>query len=464
MKILLAQPPSRHRERESIVVPPLGLSYIAAVLEKDGHGVEILDAFALRQSWSEFENSIRKAHADIVGLGGMTPVIDNTYRAAKICRKYCEYLVVGGPHVTVFAKDVFEQIPEADFAVYGEGENTFLELVRTIDHSGDFSKIAGLATKEGVNPPRELVSDLDSLPFPARHLLPNHLYEYIFSRNRRMTTMFTSRGCPYQCIFCDKSVFGSKYRKRSAENVVQEISLIKDMYEDVSIVFYDDLFTLDKKRVIRICQGILERGLRIDWKCEGRVDVVDDELLGWMRRAGCSMIAYGVESGNQKGIDYLNKNITLDQARSAFRMTQKAGIMTTAYFVLGIPVETYQDEMGTIEFARRLKPNYAQFSILSPFPGTKLYDDAIKEETYREIDAQNPVDKDLKRPVVISANWNEENLKRIVLEAHRGFYLRPTYILRTGLSVIGKVNFLKAFRMGVKIFRWSAERRGKNAC
>jgi radical SAM superfamily enzyme YgiQ (UPF0313 family) len=464
MKILLVQPPSRHREHESIVVPPLGLSYIAAVLEKNGYAVEILDAFALHQSWTEFENDVKEADADIVGLGGMTPVIDNTYRAASICRKYCKYLVVGGPHVTISIRNVFDQIPEADFAVYGEGENTFLELVRAIDHNGDFGKIAGLATKEGVNPPREPISDLDSLPFPARHLLPNHLYEYIFSKNKRMTTMFTSRGCPYQCIFCDKSVFGSKYRKRSAENVVQEISLIKDMYEDVSIVFYDDLFTLDKQRVIRICQGILERNLRIDWKCEGRVDAVDAELLGWMKRAGCSMIAYGVESGNQKGIDYLNKKITPDQARNAFSLTRKAGIMTTAYFVLGIPVETYEDEMGTIEFAKSLKPNYAQFSILSPFPGTKLYDDAIKEETYREIDAQNPVDKDLKRPVVISANWDEEKLKKIVLEAHRGFYLRPMYILRTGLSAIGKANFREAFRMGVRIFKWSAERRGNNAC
>lgn len=463
MKILLVNPPPRHIEYENIVVPPLGLSYIAAVLEKNGYKVEILDAFALQQSWQEFENRIKETNADIIGIGGMTPVIDNTYRAAKICRRYCKYLVVGGPHTTVFIKNIFNQIPEVDFAVYGEGENTFLELVKTITNNGDFSRIAGLATREGINPPRELISDLDSLPFPARHLLPNRLYKYIFSKNKKVTTMFISRGCPYNCVFCDKSVFGSKYRKRSAENVLEEISLIKDMYKEISIVFYDDLFTLDKKRVIKICHGIIERNLKIDWKCEGRVDQVDEELLGWMKKAGCSTIAYGVESGNQKGINYLNKNITLAQVKNAFTLTRKAGIMSTAYFILGIPVETYEDEIGTIEFAKSINPDYAQFSVLSPFPGTRLYDDAIRENTYREIEAQNPVDKDLKRPVIISSNWDEEKLKKIVLEAHRRFYLRPTYIFKTLLSLRDRIEFLRIFRMGLKIWGWSIKRRSKNA-
>lgn len=459
MKILLIQPPSRRIEIEDIVVPPLGLSYLAATLEKNNYQVEILDAFALQQSWQRFEASVKKAKADVIGMGGMTPVIDNTYKAAKICRKYCKYLVVGGSHVAVFIKDIFRQIPEADFAIYGEGENSFLELVDKINHNKVIDKILGLATRDGINKPRDLIPDLDILPFPARHLLPNHRYKYPLSKNKIVTTMFTSRGCPYGCIFCDKSVFGYKYRYRSAKNVIDEINLIADNYRNVSIIFYDDLFTLNKQRLIEICQGILERNIKIDWKCEGRVDLVDEESLKWMKKAGCSMIAYGVESANPKGLDFLNKGYNLKQIKQAFKMTQKTSIRTFAYFILGIPPETYEDEMHTIEFAKRLKPDYVQFSILSPFAGTKLYRDAVQAGTYQEIDVRNPMDKDLKRAVVISDNWDEVKLRKILYEAYKRFYLRPEYLIKRLLRVRGQRELFKLFKGGLRILSWTLKHR-----
>ncbi len=200
--------------------------------------------------------------------------------------------------------------------------------------------------------------------------------------------MITSRGCPYHCIFCDKSIFGSKWRARSSQNVLEEIEEIVKDFKIKSIIIYDDLFTLNKQRVIEICQGILERGLRVEWKCEGRVDRVDAEMLRWMKKAGCSLIAYGVESGNQIGLDYLQKKITLAQIRQAFELTHKAGIRPMAYFILGIPVETFEQGLKTIEFARELKPEYAQFSILSPYKGTKLYEEAKAKGWYREVGGQ----------------------------------------------------------------------------
>ena len=455
MHILLINPPPRHIEREEIVVPPLGLAYIASVIEAAGHQVELLDAFALKQTWEDFEKSVRSKKADIIGLGGMTPVIDNTYRAAKVCRRYCRFLVAGGPHVSVHIQQIFHQIPGLDFAVYGEGEYTFLELANALEKGNKLSDIKGLATREGVNQPRELSKNLDTMPFPARHLLFGYPYRYALARDKRITTMITSRGCPYQCLFCDKSVFGSRWRLRSAQNVVDEMEEIVGKYKIHSIVIYDDLFTLNKKRVIEISQGIIERDLKIDWKCEGRVDIVDEETLRWMKRAGCSVIAYGVESGNQKGLDYLNKRTTVEDVRRAFILTHKAGIKTMAYFILGIPVETYDEALHTIDFSRKIKTDYAQFSILSPFPGTKLYKEAVSKGWYREINTQNPMDKDLKRPVTISENWSEKKLKEILKAAHNRLFLSPVYILKRILQIRNIRQLNNMIALGLRVLKWS---------
>jgi len=221
-----------------------------------------------------------------------------------------------------------------------------------------------------------------------------------------------------------------------------------------SVVFYDDLFTLKKERVKEICLGILERELEIEWKCEGRVNIVDEETLRLMKKAGCSMIAYGVESGNQKGLDYLNKGTKIEQIRRAFELTRKAGVKPMAYFILGIPVETYEDELRTIEFAKEIRPAYAQFSVLSPTPGTRLYDAAIEMGWYREVDAQNPMDKDIKRPAIINENWDEDRLNRILREAHRRFYLSPWYIWERLKEIRDLKEFVRKAMAGMKMLRW----------
>ena len=455
MHILLINPPPRNIKKEDIVVPPLGLAYIASVLEASGHHMEILDAFTLQQTWADFEESIKHRKPEIVGLGGMTPVIDNTIRAAKICRKYCRYMVAGGPHVTVYIREIFQQIPELDFAVFGEGEYTFLELADALEKGDELTDIKGLATRKGVNQPRELQKNLDTMPFPARHLLPNQLYRYPLSKDRQVTTMFTSRGCPYHCIFCDKSIFGSIWRPRSAKNVVDEMEEIVNEYKLHSIIIYDDLFTVSKNRVIEICKDILQRNLKISWKCEGRVDIIDEDVLMWMKKAGCSIIAYGVESGNQKSLYYLNKKTTIRQIEQTFEMTRRSGIKTMSYFILGIPVETYDEALHTIDFAKKIKTDFAQFSILSPFPGTKLYEEAVDKGWYREISAQNPMDKDLKRPVIISENWSENKLEKIIKTAHNDFYLRPKYILRRLFQIRNIRELFNTIALCFKILRWN---------
>ena len=458
MKILLIQPPPRKIVTEEIIVPPLGISYLAAVSEKSGHTVSVIDAFAEGLDINSLEERVKKIAPDLIGMTGMTPVIDNAIKTARVCRRYVKYIVIGGPHVSVARKKIFEQFPDIDYAIQGEGEISFLSLLNAIERNTDTNNISGLITKEFENPPAQFINNLDGLPFPARHLLLNEKYRYILSRGR-ITTMFTSRGCPYHCIFCDKAVFGSRWRGRSASNVLDEIEhIVKDL-NIKSIIFYDDLFTFKRERVKEICQGILDRRLEIEWKCEGRVNMVDEDTLKMMKIAGCSMIAYGVESGNQKGLDYLNKGIKVEQIRRAFELTRKVGIKPMAYFILGIPVETYEDELKTIDFAKEIRPAYAQFSILSPTPGTKLYDDAIRMGWYREVDALNPMDKDIKRPSMINENWDEDKLNRILREAHRRFYLSPWYIWERLKEIRSLKVFMKNARAGLRLARWYVSKR-----
>lgn len=457
MKVLFIQPPPRQIVREDIVVPPLGIAYLAAVLEAKGHRVNIIDAFAEGLDMRSLEERIKAISPDLIGITGMTPVIDNAFRVAKAARKYAKHIIMGGPHVSVARNKIFGQCPDIDYAIQGEGEMSLSLLMDALESGKDTGKVPGVITKDFSNPPAQFIADLDNLPFPARHLLPNERYRYILSQGK-VTTMFTSRGCPYHCIFCDKAVFGSKWRSRSASNVLDEMEFVNKEFGINSIIIYDDLFTVKKERVMEICRGILERGLRIEWKCEGRVNIVEEETLGWMKKAGCSMIAYGVESGNQKGLDYLNKGTRVEQIKRAFELTRKAGIKPMAYFVLGIPVETYEDELRTIEFAKEIKPAYAQFSVLSPTPGTKLYDNAVQMGWYREVDARNPMDKDLKRPAIMNENWDEEKLNRILKEAHRRFYLSPWYILERIKELRGFKEFLIKAGAGLRLLKWYLRR------
>ena len=458
MKIFFINPPARVQRREEVVVPPLGLAYLAAIAEREGHRVQILDAFARGMSWGEFEKEIKAEKPDLVGIGGMTPTIDSTLRAIRICRPHTQTIVMGGPHFSVFKDEFFRVCPELDYGIVGEGERSFALLLKNIHEGITPEAVPGLLSRGGIaNPVEDFIPHLDEIPFPARHLLPNEAYRYALWPGKKITTFITSRGCPYHCIFCEKSIFGSRWRPRSPQNVLAEMEQIVKKQRIRSIILYDDLFTLQKQRVIEICKGILERELKFEWKCEGRVDRVDEEMLRWMKKAGCTLIAYGVESGNQIGLDYLQKGINLAQIRDAFQTTRRAGIRPMAYFILGIPVETFEQGLRTIEFARELNPDYAQFSVLSPFKGTPLYEEAMEKGWYREVNAQNPFDKDRKRPVLASRNWSDRSLQEILRIAHRRFYFRPSYILKRIKNVrsLREVHSLCGVGRGLLQWYWS---------
>lgn len=458
MKIIFINPPARKREYHSIVVPPLGLLYVASHLKKAGYDVSIKDAFAEGMDWKTYASYIQNEKPDILGFGGMSPVIDTTFKAVNIARPYTNHIILGGPHASLYRHQTFQQCPEIDYIVVGEGEESALALIKAIETGNSVAGIEGVITKDISNDDRKVLPDINKLHHPDRELIPNNLYRYPLLKYRQVTTMMTSRGCPYDCTFCDKSIFGSTWRPRRVDSVLAEIDEIVNKHKIRSIIFYDDLFTINKERVIGICEGILQKGYKISWKCEGRVNLVDLDVMKLMKRAGCQIIAYGVESANQTGLDYLNKNTSVEQTIRAFDLTRKAGIHTMAYFILGIPVETFEEELKTIDLAKKIKATYAQFSTLSPYFGTKVYDDAIKNGWYAEIDAHNPMDKDLRRPVCLSDNWDEEKLQRILKVAHWKFYFRFLYILKLLLTIDSLHQLKNYIREFLNILSWMKKR------
>ncbi|MBM4286967.1 MAG: radical SAM protein [Deltaproteobacteria bacterium] len=457
MKIILLNPPGHRPGGDSLVVPPLGLAYLAAVLRQEGFAVSLKDAFAERLSWDDLAAYLKAEAPDILGLSSVTHTIASAFKAVQLARPHVSTIVMGGPHISVYGQEIFQQCPELDLGVVGEGEETITELVTALAAGRSPEGIPGVIGKDFIGPQRPLISNLDQLPFPARDLLPLNNYHYALSKGRRVMTLFTSRGCPYHCIFCDKSIFGSRWRARSAQNILAEIDELVQRFKTYSLIIYDDLFTLNTDRVTEICEGILQRGYRLDWKCESRVNLVDQSSLATlklMKRAGCSLIAYGVESGNQHALDYLNKKITVEQIRRAFALTHQAGLETMAYFILGLPVESYADGLRTIAFAQEIDPTYVQFATLSPFYGTTLHREAQEKGWYQEIDTPGPLDKGPKRPVLLAPQWDQGNLQKIVRRAHLSFYLRPRYVLKRLLTINSFPQFVNSVRGFLDLARW----------
>jgi radical SAM superfamily enzyme YgiQ (UPF0313 family) len=248
--------------------------------------------------------------------------------------------------------------------------------------------------------------------------------------------MFTSRGCPFKCAFCDRPHLGKRFRARSAQNVVDEFQACVELGIH-EILVYDDTFTVGRRRVLEICDEIQRRGLDVGWDIRARVDTVDEDMLRALKAAGCERIHYGVEAGSDRFMEVLRKGITVEQAREAFRLTRKAGIGTLAYFMLGIPGEQPEDCRQTMRLARELDPDFVHITILTPFPGTEIYRQALEEGVY-DSDHWLAFAKD-PQPGFAPLYWTREmgadQLESLVNEAYKSFYTRPRYILRQLLKV-----------------------------
>lgn len=434
-KFLLINPP------QSVMYPqpPLGIAIIAAVLEENGYEVKILDLPAIGFSAETFSEMFSKVKPDVVGITSFTSTINAATLLAKNVKEndVNTLVILGGPHGTILPEETLRDNPEIDIIVRGEGEQIMLEIARVLESSPNhLKKISGITYRDKhrvrSNPIGPPILNLDSLPFPAFHLLPLTKYSLHPPFGRRLPAMpiITSRGCPYRCVFCSKSVFGNKYRNNSPDYVISEIQFLNEKFGIEEIKFYDDVFTMNRQWVTDICQRLKKEKIDIPWTCETRVNLVDKKLLKIMKEAGCYMIAYGVESGDQGILNNLKKDITLDQASEAFKLTHNAGIESVAYFMIGSPEETPETIKKTIDFAKNLNPDFAQFSITIPYPGTELHNLATKEGGIlgKWDDYAYAKLGDINNAVFVTKTLSSQELRAWLKEAYVSFYLRPSYI------------------------------------
>ena len=373
--LLLVYPYFRPRvDRSQFRFPPLGLLYVAAAARAAGHDVRVLDCTFLRRE--EAARLALAARADVVGISCLSTLEDDCVGLARLLRGRCRLLVAGGPLPTC---DPGRFLEDFDVVVRGEGEHTVVELMAAFDEGGDLAAVPGVVTpasrERGVSPPRPFEQDLDALPFPARDLLPTA--SYIADGRRRkgaaVTTVMSTRGCPYACDFCSNVVFGASYRARSAGDVGDEIEQALGLGYD-RISFADDVFTLERDRVAAVCEEVRRRRLRFAWECLGRVDGFDAQLARLLRSAGCDRVFFGIESGVDDVLRLMNKRTTAEQSRRAVLAAHEAGLRVGAFFILCYPGETDDTVLETLRFLTALPLGYAGLTVPYPLPGTGLYE------------------------------------------------------------------------------------------
>lgn len=444
MKALFIRPPFRGKFRE-YSAPPLGIAYLAAVLEKEGHKVKIVDGQALNFKDEYIKTEIISFAPDIVGITALTVEILSAFKISEVIKKLNSniFIIIGGPHATMVPHRTLEEAPSIDVVIRGEGECTILELVDFINGTKNLPDIRGITYRYNGrildNEDRPPIKNIDPIPHPARHLLPMSYYKHSPKEHKQFpgTHIITSRGCPYRCSFCFKPIFGRSFRARSPENVIEEIKQLVDKYGVKDIFFRDDTFTLDRKRTCLICEKLIKEDLNITWSCLSRVDRLDIELLKLMKESGCWRILLGIETGNQDLLDLLKKDITLNQIKNTVRMCKKVGIQTDGFFMLGLPGESEEHAKRTIDFAKSLWLDYAQFYLTTPYPGTELYRIAfdygilnMNEFEWKKFDQYGYDD-----PIYIPYGRTAKELKRTQKKAWIEFYMRPSYIIKNILKI-----------------------------
>jgi len=385
MKILLINPaPSGTLKATGVLFPPLGLLYIAAYAEREGHQVVVRD-LAIRKK----KEDIDFKKYDIVGISTDTTRHRQALQLAKKAKTMGCTVVMGGPHPGYVDEEILST-RKVDFIVRGEGEVTFSELVTALQkNDGKFHSIQGISFFSNGQlvrtPPRPFIENLDSLPFPARHLIHMDDYRRTKFGGRDITSLATSRGCPYQCAFCASSHFwGTKVRMRSVGSVLKEIEEIYDRYHFNAVAFVDDTFNVSPKRVMELCRGIIDRKLDLWWWNLSRIDLLlrNEEMVKEMVRAGGKAVFIGVESSNPKTLDELKKGIDVEDIVQTVEMLKRNGVEMHASYILGGLHDDVKTIHDTIRFAKRLDTNVAQFSILTPYPGTAVYEQ-VKDRIFK---------------------------------------------------------------------------------
>jgi len=432
MKITLINPPYPPNAHSHPPFIPLGIAYLGAIAEKAGHQVTVIDCQAEKLTYDAFKTRITNVPSDIIGITATTLLYNSAKTLLTIAREAHPNAttIIGGSHATFWDTNALQECPALDIVVRREGETTFIEILQCLEQGTTLDGVLGLTfrAKDGKfirNEDRPFLQDLDSLPFPAYHLLPLDAFHRM---GKTIFPLTTSRGCVQWCDFCSTvRMFGRGYRTRSPKNVVDEIEILQKKYGESQFTFYDDAFTVNRQNVMQMCSELKARNLHVNWDCETRVDYVDQELLQTMKDAGCLAVWYGVESGSEKILGQMNKKTKKDQIRAAFKMTQKAGMMVIASAIIGFPGETEETAWETINFIKELNPDDIGFYVATPYPGTPMYEQVIKNGWLRITDFDR---YDTATPTFETPELSMERIREIRYKAHQQFYLRPRYVLK----------------------------------
>ena len=457
-KILLIYPPSPVLNREDrcqqptkelIVIPPLpptDLMYLAAVSEKAGLEAKIADY----SQGGNFEKDLKEFNPDYLLVNVATPTFNSDISAISKAKHICPNIITiaKGAAFMEHTLDLMYFAKNIDYILYGEPEETLRELLIGVAPY----RVLGLYYWDDIRVKftgqRPFLRDLDSLPFPARHLVNNNLYRRP-DTNEVQAVIKVSRGCPFHCFFCLATpVSGAEVRKRSPKNIVEEIKECVEKYNIKNFLFWSDIFNIDKAWVMDLCQLIIDSGLKITWSANTRADTADEEMAEMMYKAGCRLVSIGVESGSQDMLNHIGKRITLDDVRMTVKIFKKYGIRIYNYFVIGLPWETEDTVEDTIDFAIELDSDFISFYTATPLPGTKFYEYATENNL---IDSNTSFESAYFYPSVNSHYLTKEQIFNLHKNALKRFYLRPGYIIKMLLKIKSWSEFKNYYKAGLNL-------------
>ena len=436
-RILLIYPPSPVLNREDrcqqptkelLVIPPLpptDLMYLAAVAEKTGLEAKIMDY----SQGGDYEKDLKEFKPDYLLINIATPTLEHDLDAVKIAKQICPNIktIAKGAAFLTFGLAILEEHKDLDIGILGEAEETLREILE----GKSMPKILGIYYRDDLlikfTGQRPFIEDLDSIPFPARHLVDNSIYRRP-DNNKVQATIKVSRGCPFHCFFCLATpVSGAKVRRRSVQNILEEIKECVEKYNITNFLFWSDIFNLDRKWVFELCQAIIDSGLKITWSANTRADTADLEMAQKMYESGCRLVSIGVESGSQYMLDKMGKKITLDDIRNTVKIFKKAKIRIYNYFVIGLPWESEETVEDTIRFAIELDSDFISFYTATPLPGSTFYSYAREHNLF---DKDTSFANAYYYPAVNTHYLSKDRIFELHKSAIRRFYLRPFYILK----------------------------------
>jgi len=438
MRVLLVDPPKpRWWLLADTVMPPIGLAYIAGYLRAMGLWVRVVDCTALRWDWERLREAISRLEPDVVGVGGPTCYAKRALEVLRIAKEELGpdvLTVAGGPHFTFTAEESLLENPFLDVVVLGEGELTMYELVRAFGRGEALGSVKGIAFRDELGRvvrtgERQLIEDLDALPFPAWDLLPMERYRLV-AWGKRATMLVSSRGCPFKCSFCSERIFWRNvWRPHGPKRVVDEMELVVKRYGKDLIWFGDDTFNLSRTRNVAICKEIIERGLKVAWGIEARADLIarDKDIIGLMKDAGLFWVLIGVEAASDAELRRLGKGSTLSQVREAFKVLKDHDIITQAMFIIGERYDTRETILAKERLAEELDADFAIFTPLTPLPGTPLYELAEREGW---IEVRDWSKYDLAHAIMPTETLSRREVEALMVLCYKRFFLRPLKLLR----------------------------------